>query len=91
MTIFVQKNLAVKGIFVFLTQNWAKQAKNSISPPIFAKKKMIFSGNSSHLEKKLKQILQETQEKIQKLKQNEHQVLSCSQKKCKIKNPAKSK
>ena len=38
--------------------------------------------------KKLKQLLWETQEKIETLKQNEHQVLSCSQKKCKIKTLA---
>ena len=37
--------------------------------------------------RKLKQLLGKTQENIEKLKQNEHQVLSCTQKKCKIKNP----
>ena len=40
---------------------------------------MIVSGNSSNLEK--------TQGNIQKLKLIEHQVRSCSQKKCKIKPP----
>ena len=57
--------------------------ENSISPPIFAQKKKIFSGNSSNEEKTQATFGKKTQDDIQKLKQNEHQVLSCSQKKCK--------
>ena len=48
---------------------------------------MIFSRNSSGLEKTQETIKKKTQENIQKLKQNEHQVLSCIQKKCKINTP----
>ena len=72
-----------------LEKNCAKRAKNSISPPIF-EQKFIFSGPQA-IWKKLKQLLWKTQEKIQKLKQNENQVLFCSQKKCKIKTPAVTK
>ena len=69
-----------------LGENWTKCAKNSISPQLFAKIDIL--RKVKQFGKKLKQLLRETQEKIQKLKQNEHQVLSCSQKKCKIKTPA---
>ena len=93
---FFSKNLniflAVKSIFcVCLTQSLTKTArsaqKKSIFPPIFAWKNW-FSQETQAIWKKLKQLLGKTQENIQKLKQNEHQVLSCSQKKCKIKTPA---
>ena len=68
-------------------KNCAKRAKKkSIFPPIFAWKNW-FSQETQAIWKKLKQLLGKTQENIQKLKQNEHQVLSCSQKKCKIKTP----
>ena len=92
---FFSKNLnifkAVKGIFcVCLTQSLTKTArsaqKKSIFPPIFAWNNW-FSQETQAIWKKLKQLLGKTQENIQKLKQNEHQVLSCSQKKCKIKTP----
>ena len=59
--------------------------KKSISN--ISMKWLIFSGTQATW-KKLKQLLGKTQENIQKLKQNEHQVLSCTQKKCKINTPA---
>ena len=58
-------------------KNCAKRAKKSIFPPIFAWKK-LFSQETLAIWKKLKQLLGKTQENIQKLKQNEHQVLSCT-------------
>ena len=91
---FFNKNLNIlklkkEILYVFSSQRWRKRKK--IAQKIafsfqYLHKKLIFSGNSSNLEK-LKQLLGKTQENIQKLKQNEHQVLSCSQKKCKIKPP----
>ena len=92
---FFSKNLniskAVKNIFcICLTQSLTKNArsaqKKSIFLTIFAWKNW-FSQETQAIWKKLKQLLGKTQENIQKLKQNEHQVLSCSQKKCKIKTP----
>ena len=71
-------------------KNCAKRATKSIFPPIFAWKNW-FSQETQAIWKKLKQLLWKTQEKIQKLKQNENQVLFCSQKKCKIKTPAVTK
>ena len=68
-------------------KNCAKRAKKSIFPPIFAWNN-CFSLETQAIWKKLKQLLGKTQENIQKLKQNEHQVLSCTQKKCKINTPA---
>ena len=64
---------------VFLTQSWRKREKIAFPSNICTKNDFL---------KKLKQSGKKTQEIIQKLKQNEHQVLSCSQKKCKIKTPA---
>ena len=69
---------------VFLTQSWRK--KENHFPPIFAQKndflkKLKRSGKNS------RNFQEKTQENIQKLKQNEHQVLSCTQKKCKINTP----
>ena len=76
-----------KAIFcVFLNQSWGKREKNRRFLPIFAPK-MDFLRKLKQSGKKLKQLLGKTQENIQKLKQNEHQVLCCSQKKCKIKTP----
>ena len=94
MTIFFKKSqhfYALKRHFLCMfnpkvDKNCAKRAKKSIFPPIFAWNN-CFSLETQAIWKKLKQLLGKTQENIQKLKQNEHQVLSCSQKKCKIKTP----
>ena len=95
MTIFSKKSqhfLSSKKHFLCMfnpkfDKNCAKRAqKKSIFPPIFAWNNW-FSQETQAIWKKLKQLLGKTQENIQKLKQNEHQVLSCSQKKCKIKTP----
>ena len=69
-----------------MTKTAQSAQKKSIFPPIFAWNNW-FSQETQAIWKKLKQLLGKTQENIQKLKQNEHQVLSCSQKKCKIKTP----
>ena len=69
-----------------MTRTARSAQKKSIFPPIFAWNNW-FSQETQAIWKKLKQLLGKTQENIQKLKQNEHQVLSCSQKKCKIKTP----
>ena len=94
MTIFFKKSqhfLSSKRHFLCMfnpkfDKNCSKCAKKSIFPPIFAWNNW-FSQETQAIWKKLKQLLGKTQENIQKLKQNEHQVLSCSQKKCKIKPP----
>ena len=58
----------------FLSQSWRNRTKIAFSFQYLHKKNnSIFSGNSTNLEK---------------LKQNEHQVLSCTQKKCQIKTLA---
>ena len=67
---------------VFLTQSWRKREKIAFPSNICTKndflKKLKRSGKNS------RNFQEKTQENIQKLKQNEHQVLSCTQKKCKI-------
>ena len=70
---------------VFLTRSWRKRETIAFPSNICTKnyflKKLKRSGKNS------RNFQEKTQENIQKLKQNEHQVLSCSQKKCKIKTP----
>ena len=71
---------------VFLTRSWSKREtivfpSNICTKNYFLKKHKQSWKNSRNFQEK-------TQENIQKLKQNEHQVLSCTQKKCKINTPA---